>query len=476
MCTHTHQERKERERERGTTVACISVLTDWSLSIRVIPSLIVTLCHSCTTTGGLSTLPPRVINTVQAYRFTDVSELASRVPCLPTGDRSRVAEAALRDARGHDEETSSSSSENIVITIVDGVFDAALSNLTAAREGISVRSTRDKRSSATAAASASCGDLQASVKSHSVFASLNGACARDAILIDIAEGANVEDCVQLVYVSTGEDGTGAAESLPSTFPRVLVTAGANSSCNILETFVSAPSEEGRPCAHLTCPVLEIALERGAEVRHDCLQQTSKDAFCIRQTCVKQAESSTYSFTGVDMGSKLARHDLNVMQDGPDTETKLYSFAMVGKNQLVDLHSDVDLNHPRGATDQLHKCIVSHPSSRGVFDGSVHVRKPAQLTDAGQMCRSLLLDRNATVNVKPNLRIHADDVKCTHGATISDLEEDELFYLRSRGISYEEARKTLVFSFGFDIVGRLRSERTRKRIAAALALMVQTFDV
>ena len=143
------------------------------------------------------------------------------------------------------------------------------------------------------------------------------------------------------------------------------------------------------------------------------------------------------------------------------------------DQLIDLHSDIDLDHPSGTTDQLHKCIVAHASSRGVFDGSVHVRKPAQQTDAGQLCRSLLLNRNATVNVKPNLQIHADDVKCTHGATISDLEEDQLFYLRSRGVSSEDARKTLVYSFGLEVVRRIGSESTRKRLAAVLADMCES---
>lgn len=110
-----------------------------------------------------------------------------------------------------------------------------------------------------------------------------------------------------------------------------------------------------------------------------------------------------------------------------------------------------LDHPNGKANQLHKCIAAHSSARGVFDGNVQVNKLAQQTDAKQLSRNLLLVPRATVSVKPNLQIVADDVKCTHGCTVSDLEEDELFYFLSRGIDAETARQALVYSFGLEVV-------------------------
>ena len=130
---------------------------------------------------------------------------------------------------------------------------------------------------------------------------------------------------------------------------------------------------------------------------------------------------------------------------------------------MDLHSSVTLDHEEGTTDQTHKCIVSAATGRGVFDGNVQVNKKAQRTDAGQISRNLLLVPKATVNVKPNLQIVADDVVCTHGCTVSDLEEEELFYIQSRGLSPAVARSLLVAGFGLEIVSKMTGEDLRKRV-------------
>ena len=126
-----------------------------------------------------------------------------------------------------------------------------------------------------------------------------------------------------------------------------------------------------------------------------------------------------------------------------------------------------LDHEEGATDQVHKCIVSAASGRGVFDGNVQVNKMAQRTDAGQISRNLLLVPKATVNVKPNLQIVADDVVCTHGCTVSDLEEEELFYIQSRGLSPATARSLLVAGFGLEIVSKLEHEDLRARVSGVV---------
>jgi Fe-S cluster assembly protein SufD len=125
-----------------------------------------------------------------------------------------------------------------------------------------------------------------------------------------------------------------------------------------------------------------------------------------------------------------------------------------------------LDHPDGQAEQIHKCIAVDPTSRGVFDGNVRVNRLAQRTDAQQLSRNLLLAPKATVNVKPNLQIIADDVKCTHGCSVSDLEEEELFYLRSRGISEEAARQVLVYSFGREVVQHLKDDAVISRVEVA----------
>lgn len=165
---------------------------------------------------------------------------------------------------------------------------------------------------------------------------------------------------------------------------------------------------------------------------------------------------------------LCRHDVNITQEGPATETRLSHFLLCGSNQLHDLHTKLLLDHPDGVADQLHKCIVAEPTGRGVFDGNVRVNRLAQKTNAGQLSRNLLLAPKATVNVKPNLQIIADDVACTHGCAISDLSQEEMFYFRSRGIDAASARKALVFSFGAEVVQRLKYKELTERLQVAIS--------
>jgi Fe-S cluster assembly protein SufD len=160
---------------------------------------------------------------------------------------------------------------------------------------------------------------------------------------------------------------------------------------------------------------------------------------------------------------LCRHEVNIQQLGEKTKTVMKHFLLCGKGQLHDLHTTLRLDHPEGEADQLHKCIVSDATGHGVFDGNVQVNKHAQRTDAGQLSRNLLLVPKATVNVKPNLQIIADDVKCTHGCAVCDLSDDELFYFRARGIDAETARQALVYSFGAEVVQLLGHDELVKRM-------------
>ena len=162
-----------------------------------------------------------------------------------------------------------------------------------------------------------------------------------------------------------------------------------------------------------------------------------------------------------------RHDVSVRQDGPETSTFMRHFLLCGAHQLHDLHTSLRLDHPNGIADQLHKCIVSESTGHGVFDGNVQVNKFAQLTDAGQLSRNLLLAPKATVNVKPNLQIIADDVKCTHGCAVSDLSADEMFYFRSRGIDAATARRALVVSFGAEVMQQMGHDALMERMQASV---------
>ncbi|KDO42223.1 hypothetical protein CISIN_1g011429mg [Citrus sinensis] len=233
--------------------------------------------------------------------------------------------------------------------------------------------------------------------------------------------------------------------------------------------------EGNDC-YWANSVLEVVIGKGGKVRHSYLQNQSLNAAHIKWTAVRQETASGYELVEVSTGGKLSRHNVHVQQLGPDTETELSSFHLLVSDQTQDLHSRLLLDHPRGYCRQLHKCIVAHSLGQAVFDGNVKVNRYAQQTDAGQLTRSLLLEPRATVNVKPNLQIIADDVKCSHGAAISDLEESQLFYFQARGIDLETARKALVFSFGAEVIERFPYPSIRNQVVSHVKNLMGTTDV
>ncbi|KAH9769664.1 protein ABCI7 [Citrus sinensis] len=307
-----------------------------------------------------------------------------------------------------------------------------------------------------------CGDL---------FWSINGMGAPDLGVIYVPAGCKVENPIYLKYLSV-EGGNVDSKKLPISNPRVVLLVEEGGEVGIIEEFVG---KEGNDC-YWANSVLEVVIGKGGKVRHSYLQNQSLNAAHIKWTAVRQETASGYELVEVSTGGKLSRHNVHVQQLGPDTETELSSFHLLVSDQTQDLHSRLLLDHPRGYCRQLHKCIVAHSLGQAVFDGNVKVNRYAQQTDAGQLTRSLLLEPRATVNVKPNLQIIADDVKCSHGAAISDLEESQLFYFQARGIDLETARKALVFSFGAEVIERFPYPSIRNQVVSHVKNLMGTTDV
>lgn len=306
------------------------------------------------------------------------------------------------------------------------------------------------------------------------FATINGALARDAVVIHLPINTNVSNPIHLLYLSSSPV-PGSTAQRAITAPRVLVCLEEGAFAEVIEEF--APLVEGtNQGSYLVSAVFEAELDDRAELRHGYLQLESPEAIHFKATLINQGASSRYSVTEARLGGALTRHDLSIDQLGKATESEMRSFLLAGANQLQDLHSKLRLEYPEGRAEQLHKCIAMHPSSRAVFDGNVRVGKGAQQTDAQQLSRNLLLAPRATVNVKPNLQIIADDVKCTHGCTVSDLEDEELFYLRSRGINQAAARRILVYSFGREVVCGLKDDALLDRIEKAATATLKTASV
>ncbi|KAM7491106.1 hypothetical protein LguiA_034027 [Lonicera macranthoides] len=298
-----------------------------------------------------------------------------------------------------------------------------------------------------------------SVREKDLFWSLNGVGAPDLVVVYVPAGICVESPLYLRYFSM-EVSVKGDNKLPVSNPRVFVMVEKGGEIGVIEEFVGG---DGDDSCYWANSVMEVVIGEGAKVSHSYIQNQSMSAVHIKWTSVKQESTSTYQLIEVSTGGKLSRHNVHVQQDGPDTVTELSTFHLSGCDQTQDLHSRLVLDHPRGFSRQLHKCIVSHSSGQAVFDGNVKVNRKAQQTDAGQLTRSLLLERSATINVKPNLQIEADDVKCSHGAAISDLEEDQIFYFQARGVDLQSARKALIFSFGAEVIGRFPNAFIKKKV-------------
>ena len=296
------------------------------------------------------------------------------------------------------------------------------------------------------------------------FATLNGALATDVMVVHIPEGVTVTQPIHILYLSSSSSGSATtAATRAASAPRLLVVLEEGASAEVIEEFSSLDDTQGH---YMVTAVTEIELDDRAALKHSYVELEADGAIHFKTTLVNQGKESQYSLTEAQIGGSLSRHDLGVDQLGDTTQTTMKSFLLAGQGQLHDLHSKLKLDHPDGTAEQIHKCIAVDATSRSVFDGNVRVNRLAQRTDAKQLSRNLLLAPKATVNVKPNLQIIADDVKCTHGCSVSDLEEEELFYLRSRGISAEAARQVLVYSFGGEVVQHLRDEKLMKRVEAA----------
>ncbi|MCP6759410.1 MAG: Fe-S cluster assembly protein SufD [Fischerella sp. CENA71] len=288
-----------------------------------------------------------------------------------------------------------------------------------------------------------------------VFTALNTAGIQDLAVVWVPKNVVVETLIHLVFVSAGEE--------PSiSQPRCLVVAEGGSQVTLVEEYRNRHDAKNAKEVYLTNAVTEIWLEDNAQVSHTRVEWGSTEAFHVGKTAVTQGRYSRYTCNAISLGGKVSRHNLEVLQTGEQTETTLNGLTVIGGNQLADTHSAIALNYPYGKSQQLHKTIVGD-RAHAVFNGKVFVPKPAQLTDAAQLNRNLLLSSKARVDTKPQLEITADNVKCSHGATVSQLEDDEIFYLQSRGIDEESARHLLVHAFAAEIINQIPVPSLREQL-------------
>jgi Fe-S cluster assembly protein SufD len=342
------------------------------------------------------------------------------------------------------------------VVFVNGTYQAELSALDALPEGVVVMEMMDALRS----------DAQAEVvREHlgriadyneNAFTALNTAYLASGALVLIPKGVRVEAPIHLLFLSDSEE-TPALSS-----PRVLVVAGQGSEATIIESYVSLQET----AVYLTNAVVEIVLEDGARLEHYKAQNESQQAFHVATTGAELGRSSSFKTTTITLGAELSRHDIKVILDTEGAECWVDGLYIVGTGQHADTHSLIDHRSPHCVSHQLYKGILDG-KSRAVFNGKVFVRAGAQGTDAMQTNKNLLLSGEARVDTKPQLEIFADDVKCAHGATVGQLEEEQLFYLASRGMHPDIARNLLTYGFAEEVIDKIRIESIKAQLDKAV---------
>ncbi len=285
------------------------------------------------------------------------------------------------------------------------------------------------------------------------FTALNTAMFSDGASLYVPPGAAIESPIHLIFL-TDESMVGAV-----VHPRNLILLGRGARASVIETYASL--------ADVMCwtnPVTEIVLSEGAALEYLRVEQESEQAYHFGTTHIHQERDSRLTSFSVSLGGAIARHNLDVVMNGTGVETHLNGLYMGRGRQLLDNHTSILHAHPNGASREVYKGILDG-QAHAVFNGKVYVTPEAQKTDGKQTNRNLLLSDQARVDTKPQLEIFADDVKCTHGATVGRLDETALFYLKSRGIGPALARKILIYAFAAEVLEEIPHEAVRQRLEA-----------
>jgi Fe-S cluster assembly protein SufD len=287
------------------------------------------------------------------------------------------------------------------------------------------------------------------------FASLNTAFLVDGAFVRVDAGVVLEEPVQILSLSS------AASTPLLVQPRNLIIAGDRARIAVVESYGGM----GRGIS-LTNAVTQIVVGDGGAVEHDKLQLENLASYHVGTTRVALGRESSFTSNTINLGGAIVRNNVSARFAGERAECTLNGLSVATGTQLIDNHTVIDHAVPHCESHELYKSVLDG-NARGVFNGKIFVRQDAQKTDAKQTNKTLLLSDDATIDTKPQLEIYADDVKCTHGATVGQLDEEQVFYLRARGIGETEARDLLTFAFATDVINRVHVDVLREKLDALL---------
>ena len=390
---------------------------------------------------------------LEDWRFTNILPLTktsfgySSAKGLPTLTKNDIAKFVIKEA------------SKSVLVFLNGRFQKSLSDLSAIPQGV------------VAGSLAECMALDGEVFRQNLnkhiplqahpFASLNTAFVSDGAFIHIRKGVTTAVPIHLLFIATNVNGEPVAS-----YPRNLILVDEGAAATVVEDFFSLSDE-----VNFTNAVTEIGVGQKAAFDYIKIQRESEKAFHVGTMQVHQEGQSRFTAFSLALGGAIARNDINITIDGEGCQTMLDGLYIPSNDQLIDHHTFMDHRKPNCSSREIFKGIVSG-SSRSVFNGKIFVQKEAQKTDSKQTNRNLLLSDKATVDTKPQLEIFADDVKCTHGATVGGLDPSTLFYAKSRAISEEASRALLTLGFASEVTDYINDAALRKYVDSLVVERLQ----
>ncbi|HYG37777.1 MAG TPA: Fe-S cluster assembly protein SufD [Cytophagales bacterium] len=339
--------------------------------------------------------------------------------------------------------------EAYYLVFLNGKFDKSLSSLPSDKENITVTTLSEGLK-----------NNEKLIKEHfakhvdiqqDVFAAISTAFVEDSLFVKVADNVSVEKPLVFLLISDSTHGNTVSQ------PRNLVYVGSNTEVRLIENYISVGDNP-----QFTNSISEIIVAENAVVDYYKIQNEKEHSFHVGTTQVHQSKNSNFSSTTITTNGGMVRNNLNIKLDGENANAFMHGLYLLNGKTHVDNHTTVDHAKPHSYSNELYKGVMNG-KSRGVFNGKIYVRQDAQKTNAFQSNRNVLLSEDASINTKPQLEIWADDVKCTHGATTGQIDEEALFYLQSRGIQKDAAKALLMIAFASEIVQVIKIKELKKQV-------------
>lgn len=341
-----------------------------------------------------------------------------------------------------------------ILYFVNGHYRADLSRIVSPASEVQIMSFREaltEQSEAVGAYFSRLADFQANA-----FVALNTAFASDGVFIRVPDGQTVAEPIIMRFITDARTNSVAAQ------PRNLIIVGRNAEVKVVEAYRTLGDE-----ASFTNTVTEIVVAREARMDYYKVQNDTDQSYHIGTTQVRQADNSLFYSATITLNGGFVRNDLNIVIDGEHCEAHMYGLYIPNGKQHIDNHTLVDHAKPNSYSNELYKGILEERAT-GVFNGKIYVRPDAQKTNAYQSCKNVVRSPDATMNTKPQLEIYADDVKCSHGTTTGQLNDEALFYMRSRGIPKEQAQTLLMYAFAEDVMNKIKIAPIREYLEGVVA--------